>query len=225
MRAWISALLLLLAAGWAPAAHAAEGPETLVALEVRPAPRPGFVPEALPTRFVLLEDGRIFVGGTAHVAEGRLEKDELKAFEKRLAQLRRMPGLGSAVSFGPGEMRYRLTMPKWRFEVAATGDPAQAPVQARLLSSLVMDLAAFVHPSLHPLRPAQYVAAARVETLAGGCRRWTLPVPLSGVLAAARPVPAEAVEGWPTGAVAASVCDGDRRLAVSFRPLLPVERP
>ena len=31
--------------------------------------------------------------------------------------------------------------------------------------------------------------------------------------------------GWPTGALPASVCAGDKRFVVTLRPLLPGERP
>ena len=45
------------------------------------------------------------------------------------------------------------------------------------------------------------------------------------MLVAPRVVKAEAAATWPTGAVAASVCAGDKRYAVTLRPLLPGEKP
>ena len=204
---------------------AAEIPDALVVLEARPPARPGLVLDGLPPRFVLMEDGRVFVGGIGGVAAGQLDKSDMKALDKRLSQLKRMPGLGPTARFGSGEERYRLTMPKAKIDVTAVGAPASAPVEARVLSALIADLAAFDHPSLRPLRPAQFVASARAESLAGGCRPWALSISLSELTNAPRVVAAGSVSSWPTGAIAASVCQGEKRYAVTFRPLLPVERP
>lgn len=221
---------LLVAACSAPALAAdafgaGEIADARVILELRPPARPGFVPEALPPRFVLMDDGRVFVGGHAGLASVRLDKSELKALDKRLQQLKRMPGIGTSVSFGPGDTRYRLRVPKERIDVLATGDPARAPIEVRVLSALVADLAAFDHAGLQPLVPAQYLATAREETLAGGCRAWGSWPAMDEIAAEARVVPSEAVVGWPTGAVAASVCEGGRHYALTLRPLLPGERP
>ena len=49
-----------------------------IALDVRLPPRPGFVPEAAPSRFVLLGGGRVFVGGTSLLAEGVLDKEQAR---------------------------------------------------------------------------------------------------------------------------------------------------
>jgi hypothetical protein len=65
----------------------------------------------------------------------------------------------------------------------------------------------------------------REEALPGGCRAWKLPFPPTEALDAARSVPASGLPDWPTGAVAASVCAGEKRYAVTLRPLLPGERP
>jgi len=226
------ALLLPLALACTTPAFAADGavargdiPDAKAVLEVRPPARPGFVPEALPPRFVLMDDGRVFVGGFEGLASARLEKNELKALEKRLQQLKRMPGIGTTVTFGPGDTRYRLRVPKDRIDVVATGDPASAPIELRVLASLVGDLAGFNHPALQPLAPAQYLAAAREETLAGGCRPWRSWPAIAEIAAAPRVIPAESVAGWPTGAIAASVCENGRLFALTLRPLLPGEQP
>lgn len=202
-----------------------EIPDAKAILEVRPPARPGFVPEALPPRFVLMDDGRVFVGGFEGLAGARLEKNELKALDKRLQQLKRMPGIGTTVAFGPGGTRYRLRVPKERIDVVATGDPARAPIELRVLSSLVDDLAGFNHPALQALVPAQYLATAREQTLAGGCRPWRSWPAIAEIAAAPRVIPAESVAGWPTGAMAASVCENSRHFALTLRPLLPGERP
>jgi hypothetical protein len=65
----------------------------------------------------------------------------------------------------------------------------------------------------------------REARLVGGCREWTFPFPLASAQAAPRTVSASEAEGWPTGALPASVCADDKRYAVTLRPLLPGELP
>jgi len=77
-------LALLPAAAWSAARH----PEAEIALDVTSAPRPGFVPEAAPPRFVLLDEGRVFVGGTRGLAQGQLEKPALKELDEQVARVR-----------------------------------------------------------------------------------------------------------------------------------------
>lgn len=201
-----------------------EIPDARAIFEARPAPRPGLVPEAVPPRFVLMEDRRVFVGGLAGLAAGVLEKDEDKALRKRFKELRRMPGLGGTVTLGPGEQRFRLRVADEKLDIVATGDPARAPVELRLLASLVADLAQFNHASLQPLPPAQYLASAQEAALAGGCREWNSWPTIGEIAAGPRVIPAETVAGWPTGAIAAAVCERGKRYALTLRPLLPNER-
>jgi hypothetical protein len=196
-----------------------------VILDVRPPARPGFVPEALPPRFVLFDDGRVVVGGYAGLATARLEREEHKALDKRLAQVKRLPGVGASVSFGADQPRFRLRLPKERLDVVASGDPDQAPPEFRPLAGLIRDLAAFDHPALQPLAVELFRASARVETLAGGCRAWRAEPPVSALAEQPRELPAASVAGWPTGAYAASVCEGGRRFSLTLRPLVPGEQP
>lgn len=207
-------------------ALATRHPEAQVALEVLLPPRPGFVPEAAPSRFVLLDDGQVFVGGTSLLAEGRLDEAEVQEIDQQIAAVRKLPGLGSSVTFGPGETEYHLWLRRGRaLEIVARGDAAGAPAALKPLAQLVDRLAGMNPPSLMPLAPRQYLLRASEQSLDGGCRPWTLPPPLPDVLAAPRLVTAEAVSTWPTGAVAASVCAGDKRYAVTLRPLFPGEKP
>jgi hypothetical protein len=207
-------------------ATAARHPDAQVALEVLVPPRPGIAPEAAPTRFLLLEDGLVYVGGTSRLAEGRLEKAELKELDEQIAAVRKLPGLGSSVAFGPGETEYRLWLRRARgIEIVARGEPADAPAALKPLARLVERLAGMNPPSLTPLVPRQYLLSAREQSLDGGCRPWSLPAPLSDVVASPRLVDAQAGATWPTGAVAASVCAGDKRYAVTLRPLFPGEKP
>jgi hypothetical protein len=65
----------------------------------------------------------------------------------------------------------------------------------------------------------------REARLVGGCRAWGFAFPIAQAQAGLQTVTAADAAGWPTGAVAASVCADDRRYAVTLRPLLPGERP
>ena len=194
-------------------------------LDVRPPARSGFVPEALPPRFVLFDDGRVVVGGYAGLATARLERDEQKTLDKRLAQVKRLPGVGASVSFGADQPRYRLRLPKERIDIVAAGDPDLAPPELRPLATLIRDLAAFDHASLQPLAAEQFRASAREETLPGGCRTWRAEPPVSALAEQPRVLPAGSAAGWPTGGYAASVCEGGRRFSLTLRPLVPGEQP
>ncbi len=221
------ALALLLALAGAPDAFAAETADTFLTLDAIVEPTPGFVPAAAPRRLLILEDGTLYVGGTRHLATGRLEKSEMKAIEKRLDKLRKQQAaLPASVSFGAGAAKYRLLVAKGKpIEVTTTGNPELAPFSLRLLASLVADLASLSHPSLRPYRPGFYALRAQQGSLSGGCRYWSFPVSLEQSLAAPQPLSAAAAGDWPTGAVAASVCANDKSYVVTLRPLLPGERP
>src|SRR6059036_1600298 len=69
---------LVLALAAAPSASAGDIPKAVVVLDSLTATLPDQVPEAAPPRFVLLEDGQVFVGGTSRLAAGRLAKPEAK---------------------------------------------------------------------------------------------------------------------------------------------------
>ena len=221
-----SALLAAATVAAGRAVGAADAPEVLLSLEVSDPLPTGFVASALPPRFVLFDDGQVFVGGTSQLAVGRLDKTEVKAFEQRLAGLRKLPGLASTIAFGGASTpRGRLLAPKSKLDVVTTGDPAAAPPGLRPLAALVRDLSSFHHPSLRPYEPAALLLTVKEGPLVGGCRSWTLPVPLAEVLTGPRTVSASEAHDWPTGATPAAVCDGDRRFVVTLRPLLPSERP
>lgn len=224
MRPRLAAALLALLA-WAAPARAGEIPGALAVLEVLEPARPGFVPEAAPPRFVLLDEGRVVVGGTSALFSGTLSRAELGALEKRLAAVRRLAPPAD-LAFGPGERRFRLRLLKGKpLELRASGDPAAAAPDQQPVARLLADLAEFDHASLRPLAPSGYVATAVEQALPGGCREWTLPVSLPELVAGPRQLTATEAASWPTGANAASVCERDRRYAVTFRPLLPGERP
>jgi hypothetical protein len=220
-----TAVLAVVAALLASSASA-EIPNAVVVLEVLVPALPGDVPSAAPPRFVLMEDGTLYVGGTRDVRVGKLESAELKELDRRLAEVRKLP-LTGVMAIGPGNDRRRLFLKKGRaLDMLLNGDPADPPASVRALAALVTDLARFQHPSLRPYEPTSYAMSAKEGALAGGCRPWTLPEALAESVFAPRIVPAKGHGDWPTGAIPAAVClENDKRYVVTFRPLLPNERP
>ena len=219
-----AAVLVAMAALFARPA-AAEIPSAAVVLEVLVPTLPGQVALAAPPRFVLMEDGTLYVGGTRDVMVGKLEPSELRDLERRIADVRKLP-LTGVMTVGPGNERRHLFLKKGRpLDMVLSGDPAEAPASVRALAALVTDLARFQHPSLRPYEPTSFAMSAKEGALPGGCRPWTLPEPLTESVFAPRIVPAKGHGDWPTGAVPASVCLGEKRYVVTFRPLLPGEKP
>lgn len=238
MRQALSAIVLLAALA---ATGAAEVPGALIVLDVPFTTRAGQVADAAPARFVLLADGRAFIGGAADVEFVQLDKAALEALRREAAALRQ-PGKGKKArslpwlsgprtwSFGPGEQRARISfaadaeakLPPLTLETS--GDPASAPEALRPLADMVGRLSNFYHPHLRPYRPAEYRLSVSEGSMNGGCRP---PGSLQGHLDAAafRPVtvPASAANGWPHGATAALVCREGKRMIVTLRPLLPGE--
>src|SRR5947209_3279266 len=136
---------VLLAALAVPAAAAGQIPNAVVVLEVFGRVHPDDVPESAPPRFVLLEDGQVFAGGS-----------------RRLAAVRKLPGLSGTVRFGGGEGRQRLLLRRGRpLDMTVLGDPGQAAPAWRPLAALLEDLSRFDHPSLRPYAPASYAVSAR----------------------------------------------------------------
>jgi len=200
--------------------------DAVLVLEASPG-TPGSDATGAPPRFVLLEDGQVFVGGSSLVETGRLEKREAQSLSKRATALRKLPGIGSPIAFGgpsPSTLRLRV-FEKQPLEIVATGDPALAPPPLAALGALLGELLDFHHPSLRPYAPSAFAINVRQARLTGGCRAWTFAFPIAEALTVSRSVPAAEASGWPTGAMPASVCVDDRRYVVTLRPLLPAERP
>ena len=221
-RAAFVPLVLLLAA--APAA--AEIPRALVVLESPLAPLPGQVPEAAPPRFVLLEDGQVFVGGTHGLVTAKLDSRELKDFDRRLADLRKNPALAGVVTIGPGTAVRRLILRKGRpLDAKIEGDLDAATPGLKPLADMVRALETYHHPGLRPYTPVFFALSAREGALPGGCRKWIKFESLDDAKFAPRVVPAADYPTWPTGVAPASVCAGEKRYVVTLRPLLPGETP
>jgi hypothetical protein len=215
--------VLVLASGLAHASEVSDAVVTLEAIGPLPADQ---VATALPLRFALLENGAVFVGGTSQISTGQLGKDEVSALERRMNDVRKLPGLAATVAFGPGPAGFRLMLRKPKpLDVLVHGDPAAAPPGLLPLASLVRDLAQFTHASLRPYEPGSYALGVREGKLAGGCRAWTLPVHMAEAEASPHVLSAASVVGWPTGATPASVCAGDKTYVVTLRPLVPGEKP
>ena len=221
-----AAVLLLVSLGVPAAAATGDLPSALVVLEVFGRVRPDDVPESAPARFVLLEDGQVFVGGTSRLVAGRLSSVEVKALDRRVAEIRKLPGLGGTVRLGGGEGRQRLLLRRGRpLDMTVIGDSSQAASGLRPLATLIDDLARFDHPSLRPYAPSAYAVSAREGALAGGCRSWPFKESPADSVFAPRTLTGDSLHDWPTGASPASVCVGDKTYVVTFRPLLPGERP
>jgi hypothetical protein len=221
-----TALLLVVASLAVPYVHGEEVPEPVIIFEAFDG-LPDAVPDAAPARFVLRRDRRVFFGGSEAIYSGVIDKDEANALEDRVKGLAKSGLLDAPVAFGGGsDTRYRLRLPREDDrDVALTGDPAAAPPALQGVAALVTDLLRFDHPNLRPWTPTEYAVSAREGELAGGCRAWLLPLPFDSLLAGPQRMAVGVAERWPAGSSPASVCEGGRRYVVTFRPLLPGERP
>jgi len=207
-------------------AAASEIPRALVVLESEVSTLPDHVPAAAPPRFVLMEDGQVFVGGTRDLATVRLEGRELKDMERRIQEARKMPALAGVVTIGPGTERRRLRLRKGRpLDMRVEGALAQAPPGLQPLAAFIAALESFHHRGLRPWAPQSLALAVREGELPGGCRKWTRSEPIAEAIFAPRVVAAADFPSWPRGAVPASVCAADKKYVVTLRPLLPEERP
>ena len=215
-----------LASQKAPLALASEIPGALLELRATTPFAPLQDWSAAPPRFVLMDDGQVFVGGSKELLSGRLEKDEIKALEGQAEAVRKMPGFASVVAFGEGdETTFHLRGGKGKtIDLRATGDPAKASPALRPLAALLENLLRFDHASLRPYTPASFALFAHEGTRRGGCRIWTL-LPTPHEAAAGATVQANALETWVGGVYPTSACVGDKTYEVLLRPLLPGERP
>ena len=224
MRPFATLCLSVLAAAAIPAL-AVEIPGALVVLETAPG-TPGSDPSSAPPRFVLLKDGQVFVGGTARLEAGRLEKSEAQALRKRVDVVRKAAGRAGELVLGGGERVCRLRLPQENPAVLTlSGDPETLPAPLSPAAEVVLELLRFHHPSLAPYAPSSYALSAREGKLGGGCRSWNFTFPIEQAVGQARLVPAAEATGWPIGGLPASVCSSDRRYVVTLRPLLPGEQP
>lgn len=221
MRSPSLACALVLAA--ASPTLAGEVPEALVTLEVVEPAAPWRVAEAAPMRFALLERGRVYVGGTTHLAVGLLEGNDRKDLEKLAERVAKQKGISGEVRLGPGDTRYRLHFPKRGVVVLAVGAPEAATGELRRLGELVERLRDFDHDSLVPWTPLEYLLSVSQRDLPGGCRPWRLDLDPEALLRQPMVLPERAAPGWTTGAIPTAACLGDLRFAVTLRPLVPGE--
>lgn len=214
---------------WIPARSArlsaGEVADALVVLEAATPFAAGQDWSAAPLRFVLLQDGQVFTGGSQALLAGRLEKAEVKTLEAQLDLVRKLPGLASVVGFGGDQPSFRLRVIKGKpLDLRITGDPDKAVAAFRPLADLLRQLLRFDHPSLRPFTPPQLQLRAHEATRPGGCRLWTL-VPTPTEATAGATVASSAASSWLPGIATTSVCVGDKRYELQLRPLVPGERP
>lgn len=232
----------LLAATLAPAqtkpVPAAPSPTPIpVAVWLRLDPQPAEMPmspresfDGVPSRFILMTDGSVYVGGRREYLRGFLDRVEMQDVSTRLDLALKALGKAGApksVSLGDGPAVFRLSSVLGvQFHTYVMGglDGTPAAPTSMLLVDFIRRLAAFRHPSLRPFDPAQFAMIAREKTLPGGCRdRGALP-PLATLPADELVVGERLTHGFPTGPEMAQVCEGSKRFTVVFRPLVPGER-
>lgn len=220
-----------------PAPPAASPTPTPVAVWLRLDPQPAEMPlspresfDGVPSRFILMTDGSVYVGGRREYLRGFLDRAEMQDVSTRLdLALKALgkAGVPPSITLGEGPAVFRLSsLLGVQFHTYVMGNldaPLLAPFQA-LLVDFVRRLAAFRHPSLRPFDPAQFAMSAREKTLPGGCRDRLLLPPLASLPADELVVGESLTHGFPTGPEMAQVCEGTKRFAVVFRPLVPGER-
>jgi hypothetical protein len=224
-----AALLAAAAALAAPVAEAGAIPNAIVVMEAAPG-TPGSDPAFAPPRFALLKDGQAFVGGTSRLETVRLEKGELSALRRRVDAARKAIGRSPAVKLGDGGPAVRLRFGEEEAVEVSLGREPSLPAAPRAepepVSALVLELLSWRHAGLVPYAPQSFAMTLREGALAGGCRPWSFTPSIAEARSATRVVPAEQAQGWPTGALPASVCGpDDRRYVLTLRPLLPGEQP
>jgi hypothetical protein len=178
---------------------------------------------ALPMRVALLGKGRVYVGGSARLATAVLEGDDRKDLEKLAEQVAKQDGLAGEVRLGPGDTRYRLHFPERGVVILGAGAPEGASGDLRRLGELIERLRDFDHPSLMPWTPQEYLLSVSRQDLPGGCRPWRLELDPEALLRQPMAIPAGAAPDWSTGVFPTVACLGERRFAVTLRPLVPGE--
>lgn len=195
--------------------------------EIGLTPRESF--DGVPSRFVLLTDGSVFVGGRREVLKGWLDKGEMQAISTRLDVA--MKSLGKAgppqtlvVGEGPAIFRFSVLLGSpIQLVVMGNLDPGVGPALAPL-PDFIRGLAGFRHPSLKPWDPDRFTLIVKERVLPGGCRLAPALSPLASRVANDSAVGEALTRGFPTGSEMSQVCDGLKRYTVVFRPLIPGER-
>lgn len=198
--------------------------------EIKATSRESF--EGVPPRFVLLTDGSVFVGGRRDVLRGFLDKAEMQAMSHRLeTAMKSFKKAGSPKTLVIGPAAGETDAPAlFRFSVLL-GPTLQLVVMGKIppvgfpplspLPDFIRGLAGFRHPSLKTYDPAEFTMIVRERTLPGGCRDGKSLPPLSQAVSQETVVPHDRTWGFPTGPDMSQVCEGSKRYAVVFRPLIP----
>jgi len=191
-------------------------------------PRESF--DGVPSRFVLLTDGSVYVGGRREVLKGSLDKAEMQAISTRLdvaVKSQGKAGLPQTLVVGEGPALFRFSVllgTPWQIvimgDLETTGGP---PLVA--LPEFLRGLSGFRHPTLKPWHPDRFTMIVREKTLSGGCRVVPPNFPsLAPSVGNEVVVPETLTRAFPTGASMSQLCEGPKRYVVIFRPLIPGER-
>ncbi len=189
-------------------------------------PRESF--DGVPSRFVLLTDGSVFVGGRRDVLKGWLDKGEMQAISTRLdVAMKSLLKAGPqtlVVGEGPAIFRFSVLLGS-PFQLVVMGnlESGDGPVLAPL-PEFIRGLANFRHPSLKPWDPDRFTLIVKERALPGGCRAAPALTPLASLVANDSTVGEALTRGFPTGSEMSQVCDALKRYTVVFRPLVPGER-
>ncbi|MBK5255812.1 MAG: hypothetical protein JJE39_07255 [Vicinamibacteria bacterium] len=177
-----------------------------------------------------MTDGSVFVGGRREILRGLLDRAEMQGVATRLDMILKSLGPAgppSTLSLGDGPALFRFSvLIGARLQTVLTGSlPPESAPALEPLPEFIRSLASFRHPSLRPFDPPQFAMIVREKTLSGGCRPpGALLPPLAQSIANEVVVSEKVTRGLPTGAEMAQICDGEKRYAVVFRPLIPGER-
>lgn len=186
----------------------------------------------LPTRLTVFSDGTFFIGGSREILRGKLAASELDDWRRRVDEAwtwlgLRKEGLPNTSSFSEGPARYDVSILGAReIRVRWSGDPGLVTKDMGPFAELSSRLIRFRHPSVKRFVPTHYRLFASEKKLAGGCRTYRELPSFAEVAArggAGVVVPARVAAGWVHGVDVAQACDGRKRIALTFKPLMPME--
>ena len=211
-----------LAAAWPRSGRRAEGARRA---RGRAAALPGHVGASAPVRFVLLENGQIYVGGTSESRSGSSRRPSRRP--SRSASATCGSCRASAARSRSGRAGAR---PPDRAQGAAArhggdGRFADAPAPLKPLAALLASSRRSTTRACSRWKPRAYALRAREGKLPGGCRPWPFEEPLTGLSSRRASCPPTSVHTGRRAPRPLRSAPGDKSWIVTFRPLAPDETP